>query len=195
MPSLLEQQTAIEQRQQAAELKPSVIAAQTLSAVAVMVLIGALAVWAGEPWLGAALGSSVLLQTLEPDQKTATMWDTCVGQIIGLVAGFAGVYAVGADSVPAFTNGEPLVWARVAAVAVAFVLLVPIQQVLKAKHSPGGSMALLVTLGLEPPTWHALWVVIMGIIMVTVFGEGARLLVTRVAHGPEAAKEMLSKKP
>ncbi len=195
MPSLAEQQSAIEQKEQAAERRPPVIAAQTLGAVVVMALIGALSVWAGIPWLVASLGPSVLLQTLSPEQKTASMWDTCVGQLIGLAVGFAGVYAVGAQAVPALASGEHLTWLRVAAVAIAFVLLIPVQQAVKAKHPPAASAALLVALGIEPPTWHTAWVMVVGIVMVTVFGEGARVLVLRAKQGPAAVKQTLAQKP
>ena len=195
MPSLVEQQSAIEQQLQAAERRPPVIATQTLGAVVVMALIGALSVWAGEPWLAASLGPSVMMQTLSPEQKTASMWDTCVGQLVGMGVGFAGVYAVGAQAVPALTSGEHLTWIRVAAVAIAFVLLIPVQQALRAKHPPGGSTLLLVALGLVPPTWHTAWVMLVGIVMVTVFGEGARVMVLRVKQGPAAVKETLARKP
>lgn len=193
MPSLAEQQTAIERKEQVIESRPPVIAAQTLGTVAVLGLIGALSVWAGEPWLAASLGPSVLMQTLVPSQKSATMWDTFAGQLVGLGAGFAGVYAVGAQAVPVLASGEHLTWSRVAAVVIAFVLLVPAQHGLKVKHPPAGSTALLVALGLEPPSWHTAWVMIVGIIMVTVFGEGARALVLRAEQGPAAAT--LAQKP
>ncbi len=121
------------------------------------------------------------------------MYDTCLGQLVGLGVGFAGVYAVGAQAVPALASGEPLTWIRVAAVAIAFVLLVPIQHLLKIKLPPAGSTALLVALGLNPPSWHAAWMMIVGIVMITVFGEGARALVMWAKQGPEAAKTMAGK--
>lgn len=156
------------------------IGAQTLGTVAVLALIGALSVWAGEPWLAASLGPSVLMQTLAPEQKAATMWHTSVGQLAGLALGFAAVYAVGAQAAPALASGEPLTWVRVAAVAVAFVPLVPAQHALKATHPPAGSAALLIALGLEPPSWHTAWVMMVGIAMVTLFGECARRAVLRL---------------
>lgn len=195
MPSLVEQQTAVEQAEQAAGRRLPVIAVETLGSIAVLALIGALSVWANEPWLVASLGPSVLMQTLSPEQKVASMWDTCAGQLVGLGVGFAGVYAVGAESVPALASGDPLTWARVAAVAVAFVLLIPLQHALKAKHPPAGSTALLVALGIEPPSWHTAWVMIVGIIMITVFGEGARIATLRVKEGPAATAKVLSQKP
>ena len=194
MPSLTEQYTALEQKEQTVESRLPVIAAQILGTVAVMALIGALSIWAGEPWLAASLGPSVLTQTLNANQKSATLWDTCAGQMTGLGTGFAGVYAVGAQSVPAFASGEHLTWIRVAAVVVAFVPLIPIQRVLKIKHPPAGSTALLVALGFEPPSWHTGWVMVVGIIMVTVFGESARAVVMWTKQGP-AASEALARKP
>lgn len=192
MPSLTEQQTALE-KEQVIESRPSVITAQTLSSVAVMALIGALSVWADEPWLVASLGPSVLTQAMLANQKSATMKDTCIGQLVGLGVGFAGVYAVGAEAVPALASGEPLTWIRVSAVVVAFVLLVPLQHALKVKHPPAGSTALLVALGLEPPSWHTVWVMIVGIVMITVFGEAARALVMRAKQGPSAAMSLAQK--
>ena len=194
-PSLVEQQSAIEAQQQALDHKPLVMLVQTLATTAVMVLIGALSVWAGIEWLVASLGPSAMMQTLSSEQKTASMYNTCVGQLIGEAAGFIGVFVVGAEVLPPFTTGQLLTWDRLAAVAIAFVLMIPVQTLLKAKHPPAGSVVLLVALGILPATWHTAWTLIVGIIMVTVFGEGARLLTTRVKHGPSAAKQTFAMKP
>ena len=193
MPTLTEQQTALEHKEDAVESRPRVIAAQTLGSVAVLALIGALSVWANEPWLTASLGPSVMTQALLANTKSATMYDTFFGQLVGLGVGFAGLFAVGAQAVPALASGEHLTWIRVAAVVVAFVLLVPIQHLLKIKHPPAGATALLVALGFEPPSWHTVWVMIVGIVMITVFGEGARAWVMWAKQGPAAAKTMAEK--
>ncbi len=194
MPTLTEQQTALEQKEQKIESRAPVLAVETLSSAAVMALVGALSVWANEPWLAASLGPSVLTQVLVSNQKSATMYDTGLGQLIGLGVGFAGVYAVGAQAVPPLASGEHLTWIRVAAVVIAFVLLIPIQRLLKVKHPPAGSTALLVALGLEPPSWHTVWVMIVGIVMITVFGEGARALTVWAKQG-SAAAQTLTQKP
>jgi hypothetical protein len=193
-PSLVEQQSAIEAQQQALDRKPLVMLVQTLATAAVMALIGALSVWAGIAWLVASLGPSAMMQALSSEQRTASMYNTCLGQLIGEAAGFIGVFAVAAAA-PPLMSGHPLTWDRVAAVAIAFVLMVPTQILLKAKHPPGAAVALLLALGIEPATWHTAWVMIVGIIMVTLFGEVARILITRVKHGPSAARRMLATKP
>jgi len=193
VPTLTEQQTALEHKEDAVESRLGVVAAQTVGSVAVLALIGALSVWANEPWLTASLGPSVMTQALLANTKSATMYDTFLGQLVGLGVGFAGLYAVGAQGVPALASGEHLTWIRIAAVVIAFVLLVPFQHLLKIKHPPAGATALLVALGFEPPSWHTVWVMIVGIVMITVFGEAARALVMWAKQGPAAAKTMAEK--
>lgn len=195
MSNLMQMQNTVEKTEEAIQRTPKVMATQTLSAVAVLAIIGALSVVSGLPWLAASLGPSVLTQTYSPEQKLATMRNTFLGQFIGLGAGFAGVYIVGAEAAAVLASGQPLVWARVAAVAVAFALIVPVQQAIKAKHPPAGSTALLLALGFEAPTLHTAWVMAVGITMVTVLGEVARLLVVRVSQGTAAVAETIKQKP
>lgn len=76
-----------------------------------LVLIGAIGIWTGWPWLVPSLGAAALVQTMTPDQDAAKPWSTVVGQLAGLGAGFAGVYASGAQSLPPLTSGHPLDWA------------------------------------------------------------------------------------
>jgi hypothetical protein len=148
--------------------------AVALACAAVLALIGAAAIWAGEPWLIASLGASALLQTLTPRQPAARPWNTAVGQFIGLGAGFAGVYAVGAAAAPEIAVGEPVTWIRIAAVALAIALTALVQQPLKAQNPAGGATSLLIALGEIAPTPHGAFLVSIGILLVTVIGEAAR---------------------
>ena len=195
MPNLMQMQKTVEETEDAIQRTPKVVATQTLCTIAVLALVGALSVLSGLPWLTATLGASLLTQTYSPEQKPATMRNTFVGQFIGLGVGFAAVYIVGAETAAALASGQPLEWIRVAAVAVAFVLLIPIQQAIRAKHPPAGATALLLTLGIVPPTLQTAWVMAGGIAMVTVFGEAARLLVVRVSQGTAAVVETVKQKP
>jgi len=151
-----------------------------LGSAAVLVLIGAAGVWAGEPWLVASLGAAALLQIMTPHDPAARPWNTAIGQFVGLAAGFIGVYAVGAASTPEVAIGEPVVWIRVAAVALAIALTALGQTALGAGNASGGSTALLIALGKIKPTLYGAFLVVVGVLLVTVLGEAVRWAVLRL---------------
>lgn len=150
-----------------------------IAATAVLAIIGAFSVWAQEPWLMPSLGSAVFVQTLTPEEPTATPYVTGVGQLLGLVSGFIGVYIAAATVTPMFMGENALTFARVLAVAVATLLTAGLQLALKAKSPAGGATAVVVALGLETANWAGAWRLVVGIALVTALGEAARQIILR----------------
>lgn len=145
-----------------------------LATAAILALIGAIAIWTHHAWLVPSLGAAAFIQTMMPDQVAARPWSMVVGQFIGLAAGYAGVYAAGAQGVPPLTGGHALVWARVEAVGIAVALTAIAQALLRAKNPAGGATTLLMALGTEPPTRNGALLMGVGIILVSLLGEACR---------------------
>lgn len=145
-----------------------------------LVIIGVFAVWARQPWLAPSIGSAILVPTLTPDQPAAKTWNTAIGQVAGVIGGLVGVYLAAAQSVPSFLTGHHLVDARVLAVAIATLLTAALQLLFKALSPAGGATALVVALGLETPNLAGAGRLLVGILLVTVLGEGARTVLLRL---------------
>jgi hypothetical protein len=63
--------------------------------------IGALALAADQPWLFTSLGPTAFLQAVTPHEPGARIWNTIVDHAICLCAGFAALFAFGAQNTPA----------------------------------------------------------------------------------------------
>lgn len=134
---------------------------------------------------GRELGASVLLQLLAPRLPAARPWNTVAGQLVGLAAGFAAVYALGAAGAPGMASGEPVTWIRVAAAALAIALTALGQRLARALNPAGGSIALLVALGKIPATREGAWLIFVGLLMVSIVGEAARFTLLRIEREEE----------
>ena len=94
--------------------------------------------------------------------------------MIGLGAGFIGVWIAGAIHSPPLMGHHDLPAARVLAVAFA-VFFASITQALTGFKTPaGGATALVAALGIETVTWIGAVRMLVGIALVTALGEIAR---------------------
>jgi hypothetical protein len=153
----------------------------TLASAAILAAIGAIGLVAHDAWLVPSLGSAIFVQVMTPKEPSAHWWNSLVGQIIAVPAGFLGVYVTRAQAAPEFLSGHPLEPIRLAAVAVAIAATVLAQRGLKATCPAGGAVALLIALGTVPPDLHGAALLGIGILLVTLLGEPARLLILRAA--------------
>ncbi len=149
-------------------------------ATVVLAIIAAFGVWAQQPWLAPSLGSAIFTQVFDPDQPAARPYSIAVGESLGAAAGYAGVFVAGAAIAPAFMSGHELVFARVAAVAIAILLTAVAQLVFKATTPAGGATALVVAVGAESADWEGAFHLAVGILLVTVLGELSRRTIIRV---------------
>ncbi|MDT7951505.1 MAG: HPP family protein [Acetobacteraceae bacterium] len=155
------------------KILPSVVA--TVS----MVAIALLAVWMQQGLLVPSLGSAVFTQVFSPEEPAATPYRVGVGQVIGVAAGFGGVYAAGSAWLPEFTAGHPLVYGRVLAVLIAIPVCTVLQMAFKATSPAAGATALVVALGIETPSWAGCARMLVAIVIATALGEAGRLLILR----------------
>jgi len=138
-------------------------------------VVGAGSLLSGEPWLLPSLGPSAYLVAVDWAHPSARVYNTVVGHVIGLAAGFALVFAFGAYADPSPLAAGTITFGRVAAAALSVALTIAVAIPLKADHPPAGATALLVTLGGIRTTRQAIALVI-GASVLGVLGVGFRLI-------------------
>lgn len=151
-----------------------------VAAAVIVGLIGLFAVFAGHPWLFASLGPTAVMQAVMPELPASRPWNVAAGHVLALAMALFAVYVTGAVYVPAFTGSNPLLLIRVWAAMLALVLGLCLEFAFKASHPPSAATSLLISLGLISPDRGGIVSLACGILLVTLLGEGVRLL-----HIPE----------
>jgi hypothetical protein len=135
-----------------------------------ILLVGLVGLAAGKPWLLPSLGPSAALMALSPAHPTARLWNTLVGHLLGIAAGFIGIVLAGAATAPSPLIQGDLVLSRVLAATIAIVLTIVFSTVARASHPPATATTLLVALGATATLDKALNIV-AGVIIVAFAGE------------------------
>jgi hypothetical protein len=112
-----------------------------------LAIVGAVGLLVGRPWLLPSLGPSAALAAEMPAHPATRPWNTFMGHVGGLIAGFAGVFLAGAAGQPSVLTDHVLVPPRVLASVIAIALTILIGGLLKASHPPAAATTLLVSLG------------------------------------------------
>jgi hypothetical protein len=141
-----------------------------LSAAGLLLVVGALGLAAGRPWLLPSLGPTAVLQSENPAHPSARAWNVVVGHLGGLVAGFLGVALFRAADAPVVLVDQVLVPERVGAAVVAVALTVMFSILLRASHPPAAATTLLVALGSIATLTDALNLM-LGVVLIAVAGE------------------------
>jgi hypothetical protein len=142
-----------------------------LTAGGLTAVVGVLALLAGQqPWLVPSLGPSAYLMAENPAHPTARFYNTVVGHLVGLLAGFAAVAALNAWQAPAVLTDKELVPVRALAAVLAMFLTMMIAPVLNASHPPAAATTLLVALG-SFKTLNDAVMVMMGVLVIAAAGE------------------------
>lgn len=148
-----------------------------LLATAVLGAIALVCVWTQQAILAPSLGAAAFSQMLHADEKSAQPYNLAVGQLIGGLAGFLGVYAAGQMGAHPFIGSHDLPLGRVLAVAIA-VFVASTGQILAGAATPtGGATALVVAIGVEKATVVGAVRLLVGILAVMLIGEAARRLI------------------
>jgi hypothetical protein len=153
---------------------------EPVAAVAVLVVIGGLGLWAHDAWLVPSLGSAVFVQVMTPELPSGRLWSTAAGQAAAMLGGYAGVFVAGAAALPPFMSGHPLLAPRLLAAGIAVAITALLQRALQATSPAGGATALLLALGAVPPTIAGALVLAIGIALVCALGEAARVTLLRL---------------
>lgn len=147
-----------------------------LAAGALLLLVGVLGLAAGQPLLFPSLGPTAFLQVETPDQPGARFRNVVVGHGVGIAAGLAAVLVLHAASAPGLFAAHELVPVRMWASIIAIMLTLLGGLLLHASHPPAAATTLLISLGGFRPTVHDVVVIVVGVLVIAVAGEGLRRL-------------------
>lgn len=125
---------------------PEPIWAPLVSGLLVLIA-GAAGLLFGRPWLLPSLGPTAVLVGEMPAHPATRPWNTIVGHLGGVLAGFFAVFITGAVSQPVVLQAHILTPQRVAAAVIAIALTVLVGTLLDASHPPAAATTLLVALG------------------------------------------------
>ncbi|MDQ6693431.1 MAG: HPP family protein [Chloroflexota bacterium] len=123
----------------------------------------------GYPWLFPSLDPTAYLQAESSAHPASRFYNTVAGHAIGLLAGFAAVFALGAYHDPVLLTAHQLTWGRALASAIALALTLLIALALNASHPPAGATTLLVALGAFKI--EDIPAVVVGVLIAAVAGE------------------------
>lgn len=143
-----------------------------LAGAGLVLLVGAASLLVGQPWLVPSLGPSAYLVGEEAAHPSARFYNVVAGHVVGLGAGFAAVWLLGAGAAPGLLQGT-LPALRVGAAAIAMLLTMLALLPLRASHPPAAATTLLVALGLVSTAPQALHVV-AGALVLGAAGEALR---------------------
>jgi hypothetical protein len=155
-----------------------------LAVGSLLLAVGLIGLAAGQPWLFPSLGPTAFLQAEKPGEPSARFYNTVVGHLVGLGAGLAAVWLLGASTAPGVLAAQELAPARVWAAVLSAVLTMIGLSLLRASHPPAAATMLLVALGGFEPTWKSAGTIVAGVLILAILGEGVRFLRREVVKAP-----------
>ena len=138
--------------------------------------VGGLGWFVGQPWLFASLGPTAYLLAHSPSQASARPYNVIAGHLIGLSAGFAAVALFGVGDAPSVFTTHELVGDRVFASGVALILAVAIELLVNASHPPAAATVLLITLGGLSISLQSVTTIVIGVLLIVLISEPLRRL-------------------
>lgn len=164
-----------------------------VAAGGLIAIVAVIAVLAGQqPWLLPSLGPTAYLIAESPGQPTSRMYNTIVGHLVGLGAGFLAVVAFNAWNDPVLLVDHRLDPARALAAVLAIALTIGIAPVLRASHPPAAATTLLVALG-SLKRWEDALALTIGVVLIALAGELLRQV--RLGQARIDPKRMQSRRP
>ena len=136
-------------------------------------IVGGLSLLAGMVWLFPSLGPTIYLQTQRPADPSSRFLNIVLGHLLGLAAGFAGVFLFSAFNDPVTLQTKELTAGRLGAAVVALALTLLLTLLLKAHHPPAGATTLLTALGSIQTAQDAINLMI-GVLIIAIAGEFIR---------------------
>jgi hypothetical protein len=133
-------------------------------------IVGGLSLLAGMVWLFPSLGPTIYLQTQKPAEPASRFLNVVLGHLLGLAAGFAGIFLFSAFNDPITLQTKELTPARLGAAVIALALTLLLTLLLKAHHPPAGATTLLTALGSIQTLQDSINLMI-GVLIVAIAGE------------------------
>jgi hypothetical protein len=141
-----------------------------LAAGLLMLVVGAVAYATSQPFLYPSLGPTAFLQAEFPFHRTSQFRDTTFGHLIGIAAGLAAVFILGARSEPRLDASTRLPPRRIAAAALTVTLVIILQLLFKISNPPSAGTGLLFALGFFQPRLIDVIEVLAGVLFMASFG-------------------------
>ncbi len=133
--------------------------------------------WAlGQPWLFPSLGPTAYLQTESPDRPMSRFYNTVVGHLMGLGAGFLSIFLFGLQHTPLLTTTHAVTLDRMGAAVISVTLTMLGCLLFRASHPPAAATTLLIALGGFRPTPREATNIAIGVLIVATVGEFLRRL-------------------
>lgn len=151
-----------------------------------ILIVGLIGVASGRPLLLLSLGPSAFEHSEQPRQKSSRFYNTVVGHMVALGAGFLAVAIVNAWDAPPVLSTQTLTLVRAGASTLAVAITLAVITLLRASHPPAAATTLLVALGFFRTRGDAL-TVILGVLILAVVGELARRIRTKATETPNPA--------
>ncbi len=155
---------------------------------AALILIAGATAWAaGNPWLFSSLGPTAYELAEKPALRSARPYNAIMGHLVGIGGGFAGVAIVGAWSAPAVNAHTFVTPARLWASVLAVLITTALNLLLRSGQPAALATTLLVSLGAMQTAYAALWLAV-GVVIIAVVGEPVRrvrLSVKQLTSGSE----------
>lgn len=126
--------------------------------------------------LFASLGPTGVMIAQQPLLASTKPYNSIVGHMIGLGAGFFAVWVLGIAAAPSVFVAHAVSGPRVCAALLALAVAMGLEILLKAQHPPAAATTLLAALGSFRLDWTYTWEVFVGVVAVTVTGELIRRL-------------------
>jgi len=158
----------------------------TIMAAVLLLIVGLTAWGASQPWLFPSLGPTAYLLAKYPELPSSRIYNCIVGHLVGIASGFIAVAIFNAWQVPSVPLNDvtaPRIWAATVAVG----LTVLGNTLLRSGHPPAAATTLLIALGTFKTAWDAV-IIIIGVLLLTAFGEGLKRLRMIVLNKSEKSR-------
>ncbi len=139
-----------------------------------MLVVGLTAYFTNQPFLYPSLGPTAFLQAEFPFHRSSRFRDTTIGHSIGVAAGLASVFVLGATGEPRLGSGSQMPPLRIGAAALTMTLVILLEIVIKVSNPPSASTGLLFALGYFQPHIRDVVEVLAGVLFLASFGALVR---------------------
>ncbi len=139
-------------------------------AAALIGLVGFASRFTHQPWLFASLGSTVLIQAVTPDDKTARPWNAVVGHVVGFSIGIATGWIIGALAGAGYGDDAMSIW-RIVIAMLAIAATAVVQLTTDSYHPPGAGTCLLIAFGPSALSVSSIPGMLLAVLLVGVFGR------------------------
>ena len=143
---------------------------------------GAIGLAFRQPWLFPSLGPTAYMQVAAPKYRSSNFYCTLVGHLTGMLCGLFAVWITGSSSAPPVVADARLTPVRLLAAAIALALTILTGLLLHAVHPPAAATTLIFALGSLNPTVRGMTILLIGVVIIAVLGEAARLV--RIGEKP-----------